>query len=124
MSNELSTAAPSIDPDLAWRNSLPQALRPVAERHGRALFEIALNCLGATERLSHMAARIKAADAQQNLADLAQICNNLGGAALAAIGVERPTFDQAVRDIQEASMRTVVAPPPEAIILPPGARRH
>lgn len=127
MPSSLIEEPPPFDPDAQWRETLPPALRPVAERHGRPLFELCLNCLAVSERLGMMGQRVRAADAQANLAQIAQMVNNISALAVTAMGVGQALAWECTSDIQRAC---AIAPPqaePEAgsaIVLPAGTVRH
>lgn len=97
--------------DAEWRETLPAAFRPVAERHGKHRFAIAYNIGAATEALGIVASAVGRNQ------KLVHVCQNLAQSLnqLAAYSLELHSIDQKLlldiqQDIVHASILQQSAP--------------
>ena len=108
--------------DAEWRKTLPEAFRPVAERHGKHRFAIAYNIGAASEAIGLLAQGAQASRNQKGMAlcqNLAQSMNQLAAYAIELHSIDQKLLFEIQQDIMNASILQQSAPSAGSKIIVP-----
>lgn len=104
--------------ETAWRQTLPEAFRPIAERYGKHKFALAYNIGGCNEAMQKIAFRTKNSNELRHACQFAVgAMNQITNYALLGLGMEIKEVMEIQQDIERASMLQQAAPTPGGKII-------